>query len=105
LIKPYLNLKFIEKRRGTMSNIYYRLTLISVNSVFLFLLLSVFSSVASAHPSSPSVLHTIFGENISHWLIAHQGLLLIIALAVLVLLISKFSAKKNQVAVKMDSKR
>jgi len=44
-----------------------------------------FSPIALAHPEHASMLQTIFGENFSHWLIAHQGIISVATLALLVL--------------------
>jgi len=55
------------------------------NIISLIILISV-NQVALAHETQFSVLSTVFGENLTHWLIAHQGLVIVggIFLAVLI---------------------
>lgn len=61
---------------------------------FLFL----YSSIASAHSKESSILHTVFGENLTHWLISHQGLAIVLLLLTAVFLVYFFMI--HQVAKK-----
>ena len=46
------------------------------NVINLIVLISV-NQVALAHETQFSVLTTVFGENLTHWLISHQGIVMI----------------------------
>lgn len=65
-----------------LKNIMLKITLLTTALSSLF-----FSSIATAHPEHASLLQTMFGEHLSHWLIAHQGLVIISALSLLIVLI------------------
>ena len=46
-------------------------------------LLSAFSINAMAHPAADSMMVSMFGQNLTHWLLAHQGMMLVAAVALL----------------------
>ena len=57
------------------------------------LIASLFSPVALAHPEHASLLQTVLGENLSHWLFAHQGAITVTALVLLSLLVHHVIAR------------
>ncbi len=71
-----------------MSHLQHLLSLVIVSVSGL-----LFSMPAAAHSDHSSVFQLVFGENISHWLVSHQGAIGIVALLVFACLVHHVIAR------------
>lgn len=53
----------------------------------------LFSMPAAAHSDDSSILQLVFGENINHWLVSHQGAIGIVTLLVFACLVHHVIAR------------
>jgi len=59
----------------------------AVKHLLLVMFLFGFNQVALAHASHHSILYAMFGENFTHWLIQHQGWLIVGAIFIVSLFV------------------